>query len=349
MVRCYENPVVRPNMVLPTTTGLEVLGAFNAGAAICNNQIILLLRVSERCIAEPGVIGVPIYRFHDEKSTLEILRFNSNDPDVRLKDTRGVVYKNVDYLSTLSTIRVARSDDGISFTVEDHPLIFPSRPCEKYGCEDARIQKFGDEFYITYTAVSGDGWSTELCVTKDFKSVERKGTIFCPLNKDVCLFPEKINGRYWALHRPHNIGFGKPSIWVASSPDLLDWGGHECLIRPRDNKWENMKIGGGGAPIKTDKGWLVIYHGKGDGSVYHLFTLLLDLEDPRKVIARGKKPFFSPETEYETKGFFPNVVFSNGHVEMPEGEIFLYYGACDETTNLLITSVEELLEYVALV
>ena len=344
MIRYPNNPVVRPDMVIPTTSGLEVLGAFNAGATICNNQTILLLRIAERCTSEPGVISVPIYCFHNNISKLEILRFNKEDPDVYLKDTRGVVYKNVDYLSTLSTIRVARSSDGFNFTVDNHPFIFPQKPNEQYGCEDARIQKFGDEFYITYTAVSRDGWVTELCVTRDFNSVIKKGTIFCPLNKDVSLFPEKINGRYWALHRPHNAGFGKPSIWISSSDNLLDWGEHKCLIRPRDNEWENLKIGGGGAPIKTDKGWLVIYHGKGDNSVYHLFTLLLDLDKPCNVIARGCAPFFSPETEYETNGFFPNVVFSNGHIERPDGEIFLYYGACDETTNLLITSAEELLE-----
>ena len=344
MKRYPENPVIRPDMVKPTVAGLEVLGAFNAGATQFNNQIFLLLRVAERCISEPGTIGVPVYTFQKESSQLEIIKFKETDPEVHLKDTRGVLYKGIDYLSTLSTIRVARSFDGFNFTVDDHPLIFPSVPCEKYGCEDARVQRFGDEYCITYTAVSGDGWTTELCITRDFETVNREGTIFCPLNKDVSIFPEKIGGRYFALHRPHNIGFGNPSIWIASSPNLLDWGGHRCLIRPRDNIYENQKIGGGGAPIKTDKGWLVIYHGKGKDSVYHLFTLLLDLEDPNKIISRGSKPFFSPETEYETRGFFPNVVFSNGHVERPGGEIFLYYGACDETTNLLVTSVEELLE-----
>ncbi len=346
MFRYPNNPVVRPDMVFPTMPGLEVLGAFNAAATVFNNQIFLLLRIAERCIAEPGVVGVPIYRFDNNQSKLEILRFNETDPDVHLKDTRGVVYKNVDYLSTLSTIRVARSSDGFSFIVDDHPFIFPENLSEQYGCEDARIQKFGDEFYITYTGVSGDGWVTNLCVTRDFKSVTKKGTIFCPLNKDVSFFPEKINGKYWAIHRPHNVGFGNPSIWISSSSNLLEWGEHNCLIRPRDNKWERFKIGGGGAPIKTDKGWLIIYHGKGDNSVYHLFTLLLDLENPNKIISRGKVPFFSPETTYETTGFFPNVVFSNGHVERSDGEIFIYYGACDETTNVLVTTVEELLENV---
>ena len=330
-------------MVAPTAPGLEVLGAFNAGAAVCAGQVVLLLRIAERCVPEPGSIGVPVYRFDGGASRLEILHFREDDPDVRLKDTRGVVYKGVDYLSTLSTIRLARSADGVNFNVDDQPFIYPRASSEQYGCEDARAQKFGDEYYINYTAVSRDGWATALCTTRDFKSVAGKGTIFCPLNKDVCLFPEKVGGRYWALHRPHNQGFGKPSIWISSSPDLLDWGRHACLIRPRDNKWECLKFGGGGPPIKTDEGWLAVYHGKGDNSIYYLFTLLLDLDDPARVIARAETPFFAPKTDYETKGFFPNVVFSNGQIERPGGKIYLYYGACDETTNLLVTSIDELL------
>jgi predicted GH43/DUF377 family glycosyl hydrolase len=157
------------------------------------------------------------------------------------------------------------------------------------------------------------------------------------------MFPEKIDGRYWALHRPDNHGFGRPSIWISSSSDLLDWGNHQCLIRPRDNPWERVKIGGGASPIKTEKGWLEIYHGKGDDSMYYLFALLLDLEDPTRVVARGERPFLLPETDYEKCGFFPNVVFSNGVVERPNGELYVYYGACDETTNLLVTTIDEML------
>ena len=343
MRRYKENPLITPKMLKPTTAGLEVLGAFNAGAAVYNNQIILLLRVAERCIERSDSVGIPVYEFKNNKSNLKVLHFKKNDPDVFLKDTRGVVYKGVDYLSTLSTIRLARSNDGINFVVDNNPFIFPEVPEEKYGCEDARVQQFGDEYFITYSAVSQDGWTTSLAMTRDFQSLERRGIIFYPLDKDVCLFPEKINDRYYALHRPHNEGFGKPSVWISSSENLLDWGAHKCLIRPRKNEWESQKIGASGPPIKTDKGWLVIYHGKGDNSIYHLFTLLLDKDDPTKVISQAKLPFFSPEKRYEINGFFPNVVFSNGHIKRPNGEIFIYYGACDETTNLLVTTIDELL------
>ncbi len=343
MRRHEKNPLITPSMLKPTLDEMEVMGAFNAGATAFGDEVILLLRVAERCKAEAGSVAVPIYTFEDGRGKPDILRFSVDDPDVKLKDTRGVVYKGIDYLTTLSTVRLARSKDGVNFTVDDKPFIYPCHEGEKYGCEDARVQKLGDNYYINYTAVSGDGWVTALAVTQDFKSLERMGTIFCPANKDVSIFPEKVSGKYWALHRPNNDGFGKASIWTATSENLMEWGDHKCIVRPRDTMWESMKIGGGCAPVKTDKGWLEIYHGKGDGQKYYLFGLLLDLDDPSKVIARAEKPFISPETDYETAGFFPYVVFSNGLVEKENGELHVYYGACDETTNMLITSKEELL------
>jgi predicted GH43/DUF377 family glycosyl hydrolase len=103
-----------------------------------------------------------------------------------------------------------------------------------------------------------------------------------------------------------------------------------------------MKIGGGAPPIKTSEGWLIIYHGKGDNSLYSLFGLLLDLENPWMVIKQGSTPLMTPTEPYETEGFFPNVVFSNGIVEK-EGNIYVYYGAADESSCLAITDVDSLL------
>lgn len=181
-----------------------------------------------------------------------------------------------------------------------------------------------------------------LAVTEDFSSSERLGIIFHPENKDVAIFPEKIRGKYAALHRPNNRGFGKPSIWYAESPDLLHWGNHRCILRPRNTRWEAMKIGGGAPPLKTDHGWLVIYHAKGEGSVYSLFCLLLDLEEPWKVIKQAEEPLLYPELPFEKEGFFGNVVFTNGMVEK-HGKVFLYYGAADQYVGLAFTTVKDLL------
>jgi predicted GH43/DUF377 family glycosyl hydrolase len=336
------NPVVRPDQVPPSLPGYRVMGAFNPGATRFGDEILLLLRVAERVEPREGRVRMPIYRFEAGTAKPAILDLDAADPEVVLRDTRGVAYRGQEYLSTLSHIRLARSPDGLHFTVDPEPFIYPVSEAEAYGIEDARATCIDGRYYLNYTVVSRDSWATALAVTDDFRTIERKGLIFHPENKDVAIFPEKIGGMYVALHRPNNSGFGKASIWHARSPDLLHWGEHECILRPRGNRWEAAKIGGGAPPIKTREGWLVIYHGKGEHSLYSLFTLLLDLEDPRRVIRRGEEPILIPDQPYETQGFFPNVVFSNGVVEK-DGQVYIYYGAADESACVAITDVETLL------
>ncbi len=341
--RNKENPLIKPGMIQASRNGYKVRGSFNPGAILFGDDIILLLRVAEDCEAKKGYTAVPYYRFEEGKGYPEILEVELNNPDVQLKDTRGVVYRGKDYLSTLSHIRIARSRDGINFLVDEKPFIYPCNSSECFGIEDARVVKINDTFYINYTIVSGDGYATALATTTDFVNIERQGIIFAPMTKDVCIFPEKINGKFCALHRPVNSGFGKPSIWYAESPDLIHWGNHKCLIRPRDTIFEEQKIGGGASPIKTSEGWLEIYHGKGRDQMYSLFLLLLDLNDPSIVLKRGEKPILVPEKDYETGGFFPNVVFSNGVCQQENGVLYVYYGACDETVCMAETTIDELL------
>ncbi len=342
MNRYEYNPVIKPSMVEPSNSGYRVRGAFNPGATLYKDQFILLVRVAEDCKAKEGFVAVPTVTIKNKKGIPDVLEVSEKDPDVLFKDTRGIVYKGQDFLSTMSHIRIARSKDGKNFKVDKKPFIFPSNESERFGVEDARITKIKNEYFINYTCVSSDGWATCLAKTSDFKKIKRLGIIFHPQNKDVSIFPEKIEGKYYALHRPNNSGFGKPSIWISESPDLIHWGKHQCINRPRNIIWEEQKIGGGAPSIKTSKGWIQIYHGKGMDQIYSLFLLLLDIHDPSKVIARSKIPILKPEEPYETNGFFPNVVFSNGIVEK-EDKIFVYYGACDETTCLAETSKEELI------
>jgi len=343
MIKKYENnPVVKPSDVKPSLEGYKVVGAFNPGAIAYGDEILLLLRVAETCKSKPGYVSTPIYKFEEGESYPGIMEFNKDDPDVQLKDTRGVIYKDKDYLSTMSHIRLARSKDGINFTVEDKPFIYPVDESEKYGCEDARITFIGGKYYINFTVISEDSWSTALAVTEDFTTVERMGIIFHPENKDVAIFPEKVNGKYIALHRPNNSGFGKASIWYSESPDLLHWGNHKCIVRPRDMKWESMKIGGGAPPVKTADGWLIVYHGKGDNSLYSLFCLLLDLNEPFKIVRRATTPLLIPTEPFEKEGFFGNVVFTNGMIEK-DGRVYIYYGAADESVGLAVTDIDSLL------
>ena len=122
----------------------------------------------------------------------------------------------------------------------------------------------------------------------------------------------------------------------------MSWGNHKCILRPRNIFWEEMKIGGGAPSIKTPKGWIQVYHGKGHNQIYSLFTVLLDLNDPSKVIKRARKPILVPKKDYEKKGFFGNVVFTNGIVQR-DNKVLIYYGACDEYTCLFETTIDELL------
>jgi predicted GH43/DUF377 family glycosyl hydrolase len=342
ITKYHGNPLVGPSDVKPSHDGYRVLGAFNPGAAVLGDEIVLLVRVAETCEQVEGRVRVPTYRFEAGGSRPDIMEFRLDDPDLVLKDTRGVAHRGRDYLSTVSHIRVARSRDGFHFQVDETPFIYPADERERYGCEDARAVRIDGRYFINFTVVSQDSWSTMLAVTDDFRTVERQGIIFHPENKDVAIFPEKVNGMYHALHRPNNSGFGRASIWYAESPDLLHWGGHRCIVRPLDTPWEAAKIGGGAPPIKTPEGWLAIAHGKGATSAYSLFCVLLDPSEPWKVIRRATEPILVPTEAYETEGFFPNVVFSNGVVEK-DGKLFIYYGAADESCCVAVTTVAELL------
>ena len=235
IIRNLSNPIIKPTDILPSTDGHQVLGAFNPGATLFNNEFILLIRVAEGCIPEKGYISVPYYLFENGIGRPEILKIKKDDPDLGLRDTRGIVYKNIEYLSSISHLRLARSSDGVNFTIDDLPSIYPTCENEALGVEDARISKIEDTYYINYTGVSKDGFCTMLAVTKDFITFEKLGIIFPPMNKDVAIFEKKINGKYYCFHRPNNNGFGKPSIWISQSDDLIHWGKHKCLIRPRDN------------------------------------------------------------------------------------------------------------------
>ena len=344
MVKRYQNnPIITPKMIRPSAEGLKVVGTFNPAATLYDNEIILIMRVAETCINKPGFISIPYFNFSTDNSFLSVLNIPENHPDIELKDTRGILYQGREYLSSVSHLRLARSKDGVNFKIDEKPFILPHNETESFGVEDARISHIGNDYFINYTIVSGDGYSTFLSKTKDFKNINRLGIIFPPLNKDVVIFEEKVNGKYIALHRPDNHGFGLPSIWYADSPDLIHWGNHKCLLRPRATKWEMKKIGGGAPPIKTNKGWLEIYHGKGENNIYSLNLLLLDLHDPSKILAVGESPFMYPETTYEKEGFFGNVIFTNGHVVMPDGTIKIYYGSSDEHICMAETSIEKLL------
>ena len=202
--RVAENPIIVPESVPPSEPNMEVIGAFNPGAARFGEEVVLLLRVAERPIMEdPDYVGVPMLNLNRSNGSrrLEILPVPKYSPLTDLSDPRTVSYEGRAYLSSISHLRLARSRDGVHFTIDSEPTLFPETPYEEYGIEDCRITQLEDTFYITYTAVSRYGICVGIASTRDFKVFRRHGLILHHENKNVVLFPRRIDGRYAAMHR----------------------------------------------------------------------------------------------------------------------------------------------------
>jgi predicted GH43/DUF377 family glycosyl hydrolase len=171
--------------------------------------------------------------------------------------------------------------------------------------------------------------------------------MFLPDQKDVVLFPGRVGGRFAALTRPMPQSFGRVlGVWIAFSDDLVHWGDHAPLALPRHGMWDGLRTGAGATPFRVPEGWLEIYHGVDGNTHYSLGALLLDADDPRRVIARSPEPILVPTTPYERTGLYDDVVFTCGHVSLdPEGrEIRVYYGAADSRLAAADFTVQELLD-----
>jgi predicted GH43/DUF377 family glycosyl hydrolase/glycosyltransferase involved in cell wall biosynthesis len=284
-------------------------------------------------------------------------------PGLDLSDPRTIHYRNIgggsvatvnnvsDFLTQMSHLRVARSPDGIRFEVDERPALAPENRLEEYGVEDPRATLIDGVWHVTYVSVSRLGVTTSRATTTDFRSFERQGIMFLPDHKDVVLFPGRVaGGRYAALTRPMPHSFGRVlGLWIAFSDDLVHWGDHRPLALPRPGFWDELRTGAGTVPFRVREGWLEIYHGVDHEARYSLGGLLLDADDPSRVIARSPRPVLSPTAPYERTGLLNNVVFTCGHVTLdPAGErIRLYYGAADccmAAADLRVRDVIEQLE-----
>ena len=341
------NPIIRPNDVKPSHSDWEVVCAFNAGVARMGDEIILLLRIAERPLNQSGgVCRVPVY--DSASGRLVIREFERGAEGLDFSDPRVISTPAGMYLTSMSHLRAARSRDGLHFTIDEDPTLFPLMDYEAFGIEDPRITQIGSDYYVNYVGVSSLGIVTALARTLDFRSFERIGIIFAPDNKDVEIFPEKIGGKYYALHRPSISGFGRPEIWIAESPDLICWGNHRRLAGLRDTGWEGGRIGGSAVPFRVDGGWIEIYHGADKNARYCLGALLLDADEPWKVLGRSRKPILEPLVDYERQGFFGNVVFSCGAL-CEGGLVKIYYGASDTFTAYAQIELSEVLAGLAVI
>ena len=269
---------------------------------------------------------------------------------VKVKDKYIMLFRS--HLDTgRSIIGLAESVDGYAFTVHAQPFITPAqtgvfREYEAFGVEDPRISCIDGMYYITYSAYSKHGVRIGLAKTTDFSSIERISLITEADYRNVVLFPEKINGRYVRLDRPHSA-ISPWAIWISYSKDLIYWGESELIMMPVPYHWDEMKIGPGATPIKTDHGWLSIYHGvfpTMDGAIYRLGVALHDLKDPAKIIGVGDSWILQPEDPWEVTGYVHNVVFTCGAIAEPDGSVKIYWGGADSVMCVGTARIDDLVD-----
>ncbi|HCA46952.1 MAG TPA: glycosidase [Armatimonadetes bacterium] len=302
---CPFTRETRNPLLTPADMPFENNGAFNPAVADLGDEIVLLLRIERR--------------------------------------------------EGMSELRVARSPNGVdNWEIADLPLLAPDHPeypFEEWGCEDARVTRLENgQWVIAYTAYGRYGPTVALATTDDrFESVERIGSVTVPPNKNAALFPVKLDGRWLMLNRPETGG--RPQIWYSFShaDDLDEWTLPGLLIPSHIGPWwDSTRIGAGAPPIRTKDGWLLIYHGAKAAAgtlTYRLGLALLDLDDPRKVIARASDWVFAPLEPYEVSGAAGNVVFTCG-TALRDDEVWMYYGAADTNVALARAKTDDLLEFV---
>ena len=251
-----------------------------------------------------------------------------------------------------SIIGLAESADGFSFSVSNDPFLIPATEgpfaeYEEFGVEDLRICAMqGEDYLLTYSAYSKHGVRIALARTADFQQLERVAMISQPDMRNAVIFPEKWNGRYVRLDRPHSE-ISPWSICISYSPDLIHWGDSRVLMKPLPYHWDELKIGPGATPFRTAAGWLHIYHGVFEtmaGAVYRLGVALHDLDDPGKILGVSDDWILQPEDPWEITGYVSNVVFTCGAVPEKDGTVKIYWGGADTVMCVGTARIVDLVE-----
>lgn len=277
-----------------------------------------------------------------------------NPGAVRLRDGTTLLLCRVEDRRGISSLWAARSPNGIDNWVLDSEPTFPpdpiNHPDEIWGVEDARIVWLDElrKYAITYTAYSRAGPAVALALTEDFIRFERLGVMMPPENKDAALLPFRFDGKWLMIHRPQN-GLGG-SIWLAESPDLRHWGKNRLVMTPRLGAWwDANRIGIGSPLIRTNRGWLMIYHASRQtaaGCLYRIGAALLDLEHPDRCLKRGDEWILGPREDYERLGDVGDVIFTCGHtIGDDDDEINVYYGGADTCIALAQGRISEILDW----
>jgi predicted GH43/DUF377 family glycosyl hydrolase len=263
---------------------------------------------------------------------------------VRVEDFRGI-----------SHLTAARSEDGVhNWEIDPEPTLKPEPLChpeEVWGIEDPRVTWLGEleKWAVAYTAFSEGGPLVSLATTADFREFSRLGPVMPPEDKDAALFPVRFKGNWAMLHRPvAKLPSIESHIWLSFSPNLKHWGEHQELIQARRGAWwDANKIGLSAPPLATEEGWVVLYHGvrtTASGSIYRLGLVLLDSEEPGRVIRRSEEWVFGPRAPYEREGDVDDVVFPCGWT-VKDGTIFMYYGAADSCIALATARLSDVVDF----
>ena len=300
--------------------------------------------------------GAPIWRYTENP----IIGRNPIDHVARIFNSAVIPYENSfigvfrgEQNNGIPYIYLGRSNDGIHWEFEEEKITF----VDEEGLEfmpryayDPRLVKVEDTYYIIWCQ-DFYGASIGMAKTQDFKTFVRLENPFLPFNRNAVLFPRKVNGNFMMLSRPSDSGhtpFG--DIFLSESPDLVYWGKHRHVMGKGKEWWQSLKIGGGAAPIETNEGWLLFYHGVSgtcNGFVYSIGGAILDIDNPSVVKYRCENFLLTPETWYEERGFGPNVCFPCATICDPEdGRIAIYYGAADSYVALAFTRAEEIVTYI---
>jgi beta-1,2-mannobiose phosphorylase / 1,2-beta-oligomannan phosphorylase len=254
-------------------------------------------------------------------------------PAIVCEDGRYRMLYRAQGSDNISRMGYAESQDGLVWVKDLEPRVgpLPHDGTERHGVEDARIVKIDDLYYVTYTAASGRlrrggmDWSARVrvLVSKDLIHFRRaRPSLPAGFDKDGVLFPRRIDGDLWMLHRLI------PDIWLSHGPSLRKLDHHGPIMGPTSNSWESLRIGAGAPPIETELGWLLFYHGVSEKIHYSMGAAVLDYADPSRVLYRLPYPVLEPTEPYERYGVIPNVVFGTSVLDVGE-DWWMYYGAAD--------------------
>lgn len=278
--------------------------------------------------------------------------------DPRVIQLEGSGHRRLTFASHLQVFRLSRPSATAEWTWSVGERLLPAAVDETYGLEDPRLTRVDDRLLMTAVAVSDHGVATKLYewdgseTGQDNYDRDRwkdRGVIFVPENKDVVIFPERVGGKFWALHRPTPAQpFAPPEIWIASSDDLLAWGGHRPWLLAEHHAGQG-RIGGGAVPIRVGRFWLIIYHASRRAAAgkigRYVGTVALAGGDAEpQVLAVSEMPLFEPAAEWERSGFVSDVVFPTAVIPAADDDVDIFYGAADTCVGVVRMNTRDILQ-----